>query len=158
MGLLTGKEWCLRYWKASYWISTWLKKEVWFRNVCNSAWRGCDYEYSFVHCFLAAKKGFLFLNYAPLVEGGFKSSKWGSNCCFLSRWNFAWYENLGQEKSLESWAAVIMDIHRHFQFEWHTTGRYGSSLRSPWTSISKNWKCYDFFASFKLANGNPIFV
>lgn len=39
-------------------------------------------------------------------------------------------------------------------FDWHTLGRFNSSLCGPWINISKSWKSVEVYAHFSLGNGS----
>ena len=54
------------------------------------------------------------------------------------------------------WKQVILSIHGSNFFTWHTAGKEGVSLRSPWLSISCLWLKVERLATFKLGVGNRI--
>ncbi|TYK22579.1 hypothetical protein E5676_scaffold584G00340 [Cucumis melo var. makuwa] len=54
------------------------------------------------------------------------------------------------------WRQVIRSIHGSETFDWHTQSKSGNSLRSPWVSISREWKKVEILAPFKLGNGRRV--
>lgn len=55
------------------------------------------------------------------------------------------------------WCKVVKSIHGIDPHLWHTSGKFGLSLRSPWISISKTWSNFGSLTNFKLGNGRNIF-
>lgn len=48
------------------------------------------------------------------------------------------------------WCKVVHTIDGIGPNNWHTSGKFGKSLRSPWFSISKIWLQYESIATFRL--------
>lgn len=48
-------------------------------------------------------------------------------------------------------------IHGSYPHLWHTSGKFGLSLRRSWISVSKTWMKFGSLATFKLGNGCNIF-
>lgn len=74
------------------------------------------------------------------------------NAALLFKWNRRF---LKEQVSL--WCKVIKSIHGIDPHLWHTSGKFGLSLRSPWISISKTWSNFGSLTNFKLGNGRNIF-
>ena len=87
-----------------------------------------------------------------LVDGGLGlgGSK-ARNLALLAKWGWRYLE---EEDSL--WCKVVRSIHGKKNFKWHTAGKEGKCLRSPWVSISRSWLKIDALATFRLGNGRWI--
>ena len=73
------------------------------------------------------------------------------NLALLSKW--------GSRFSIEQnslWCQVIRSIHGSSTFNWHSSGKETVSLRSPWISISRQWRKIDSLNLFKLGDGSRI--
>lgn len=54
------------------------------------------------------------------------------------------------------WCQVVRSIHSRDSYNWHTAGKNGNNLRSPWISVSRNWLKVGDLATFKLGYGFRI--
>ena len=85
-----------------------------------------------------------------LVDGGLcLRGLEAKKLAFLAKWGWRYLE---EEYSL--WCKMIRSIHgKDTLINWHTKGKNGKCLRSPWISTSKSWLKVDALSTFKLGNG-----
>lgn len=69
----------------------------------------------------------------------------------LAKW---WWRLTSETNSF--WGKVIHSIRGKGKFSWHTVGKGGLSLQSPWIGISRVWLQVEAFAGFKIGNGHRI--
>lgn len=70
------------------------------------------------------------------------------NQALLAKWG---WKLMFDSNSL--WCKVVRSIHGNGINNWHTSGRFGKSLRSPWIHISRIWLQFESVAIFKLGSG-----
>jgi len=51
---------------------------------------------------------------------------------------------------------LVRSIYGKEHYNWHTVGKSGNSLKSPWIGISMVWRKLEALTSFKLGKGNRI--
>ncbi|TYK06564.1 hypothetical protein E5676_scaffold453G00250 [Cucumis melo var. makuwa] len=73
------------------------------------------------------------------------------NTTLLAKWGWIFIE---EEESL--WRQVVRSIYGKESCSWHTIGKFGNSLKSPWIGISMVRRKLETLTSFKLGNGNRI--
>ena len=69
------------------------------------------------------------------------------NVALLSKWGWRF-----TRETEALWCLVIKSIHGSGLFNWHTNGEGNGSLRSLWTSISKQWLKMEVLVKFKVGN------